>query len=144
MAHVYVYSPSGAVRDRAAFKRGVARLKALGHEVEVDPSALASWQRFAGDDDTRLAAIGRAAASGADVALISRGGYGLTRILEQIPYKAMARAIERGTRFVGFSDFTVVQLALEISVQLTTLPFARAAVVNSAALLPTPVPFTFH
>ena len=26
MAHVYVYSPSGAVRDRAAFKRGVARL----------------------------------------------------------------------------------------------------------------------
>ena len=112
MAHVYVYSPSGAVRDRAAFKRGVARLKALGHEVEVDPSALASWQRFAGDDDTRLAAIGRAAASGADVALISRGGYGLTRILEQIPYKAMARAIERGTRFVGFSDFTVVQLAL--------------------------------
>ena len=112
MAHVYVYSPSGAVRDRSAFKRGVARLKALGHEVEVDHSALASWQRFAGDHDTRLAAIGRAAASGADVALISRGGYGLTRILEQIPYKAMARAIERGTRFVGFSDFTVVQLAL--------------------------------
>ena len=112
MAHVYVYSPSGAVRDRAAFKRGVARLKALGHEVEVDPSALASWQRFAGDDATRLAAIGRAAASGADVALISRGGYGLTRILDQLPYKALARAIGRGTRFVGFSDFTTVQLAL--------------------------------
>eukprot|EP01034_Spumella_vulgaris_P000489 gene489-651_t len=34
--------------------------------------------RFAGDDETRLAAIHRAAASGADVALISRGGYGLT------------------------------------------------------------------
>ncbi len=112
MAHIYVYSPSGAVRDRAAFRRGVERLKAMGHEVEVDPSGLASWQRFAGDDATRLAAIGRAAASGADVALISRGGYGLSRILPQLPYKAIARAIERGTRFVGISDFTVLQLAL--------------------------------
>ena len=112
MAHIYVYSPSGAVRDRAAFKRGVARLKAMGHEVEVDPSALASWQRFAGDDATRLAAIARAAASGADVALISRGGYGLSRILDRLPYKAIARAIGRGTRFVGISDFTALQLAL--------------------------------
>jgi len=112
MAHVYVYSPSGAVRDRAAFQRGVKRLKALGHDVEVDPAALTSWQRFAGDDATRLAAIGRAAASGADVALISRGGYGLTRLLADIPYRQIARAIGKGTRFVGFSDFTVLQLAL--------------------------------
>lgn len=112
MAHIYIYSPSGAVRDRAAFKRGLRRLQALGHEVEVDPAALASWQRFAGDDATRLAAIGRAAASGADVALIARGGYGLTRVLGELPYRAIARAVERGTRFVGFSDFTALQLAL--------------------------------
>ena len=63
--HIYIYSPSGAVRDKAAFKRGVARLKSQGHEVEVDPDALTSFQRFAGDDATRLAAIHRAAASGA-------------------------------------------------------------------------------
>jgi muramoyltetrapeptide carboxypeptidase len=68
--------------------------------------------RFAGDDDTRLAAISRAAASGADVALISRGGYGLTRILERIDYQAVAKAIEGGTQFVGISDFTAFQLAL--------------------------------
>jgi muramoyltetrapeptide carboxypeptidase len=68
--------------------------------------------RFAGDDDTRLAAIQRAAASGADVALISRGGYGLTRILDRIDYKAVAKAIARGTQFVGISDFTAFQLAL--------------------------------
>lgn len=110
--HIYIYSPSGAVRDKAAFKRGIRRLQALGHEVEVDPDALSSYQRFAGDDDTRLAAIHRAAASGADVALISRGGYGLTRILGGIHYKAVAKAIERGTQFVGISDFTAFQLAL--------------------------------
>lgn len=112
MAHIYVYSPSGAVRDRAAFWRGIKRLQAMGHEVEVDPDALAAWQRFAGDDATRLAAIERAAASGADVALITRGGYGLSRLLPQLPWRALARAAERGTRWVGFSDFTVLQLGL--------------------------------
>ncbi len=110
--HIYIYSPSGAVRDKAAFKRGVRRLQTLGHEVEVDPDALKSHMRFAGDDETRLAAIHRAAASGADVALISRGGYGLTRLLGGIRYKAVAKAIEQGTHFVGMSDFTALQLAL--------------------------------
>ena len=110
--HIYIYSPSGAVRDKAAFKRGIARLKTLGHEVEVDEAALASHLRFAGDDATRLAAIGRAAASGADVALISRGGYGLTRLLPQLPYKAVAKAVERGMKFVGISDFTAFQNAV--------------------------------
>jgi muramoyltetrapeptide carboxypeptidase len=110
--HIYIYSPSSAVRDKAAFKRGVKRLQALGHTVEIDEAALSSHQRFAGDDATRLAAIGRAAASGAQVALISRGGYGLTRILDAIPYKAVAKAIDRGTEFVGLSDFTAFQNAL--------------------------------
>lgn len=109
--HIYIYSPSGAVRDRAAFRRGVRRLQSMGYEVEIDPAALDSYQRFAGDDATRLAAIARAAASGADVALISRGGYGLTRILPDLPYRQVARAIERGTLFVGLSDFTAFQLA---------------------------------
>jgi muramoyltetrapeptide carboxypeptidase len=110
--HIYIYSPSGAVRDKPAFKRGVARLKTLGHEVEVDTAALASHQRFAGDDETRLAAIHRAAASGADVALISRGGYGITRILGGIQYKAVAKAIDKGTLFVGISDFTAFSQAV--------------------------------
>jgi len=110
--HIYIYSPSSAVRDKAAFRRGVQRLKALGHEVELDEAALGSYQRFAGDDNTRLAAIHRAAASGADVALISRGGYGLTRILPGINYKAVAKAVAKGTKFVGLSDFTALQMAL--------------------------------
>ena len=110
--HIYIYSPSGAVRDKAAFKRGVRRLQSLGHDVEIDPDALTSHMRFAGDDQTRLAAIHRAAASGADVAMISRGGYGLTRILGGIRYKTLANSIERGTQFVGISDFTALQMAL--------------------------------
>jgi muramoyltetrapeptide carboxypeptidase len=110
--HIYIYSPSSAVRDKAAIRRGVKRLQALGHEVELDPSVFATHMRFAGDDETRLAAIHRAAASGADVALITRGGYGLTRILPGVRYKAVAKAIERGTQFVGLSDFTAFQSAV--------------------------------
>ncbi len=110
--HIYIYSPSGAVRDKAAFRRGVARLKSLGHEVEIDADALTRYQRFAGDDTTRLAAIDRAAASRADVALVSRGGYGLTRLLPRLPYKAIGKAIDRGVLFVGISDFTAFQCAV--------------------------------
>ena len=112
MSHIYIYSPSSAVRDKVAFRRGVKWLRALGHEVEIDPDALSSHQRFAGDDASRLAAIARAAASGADLAMISRGGYGLTRILADLPYAALSEAIESGTQFVGLSDFTALQLAL--------------------------------
>jgi len=118
--HIYIYSPSGAVRDKAAFKRGIARLTQLGHEVEIDEAALASYQRFAGDDATRLAAIHRACASGADVAMISRGGYGLTRILPGINYKAVAKSIDKGTNFVGISDFTAFQSAVLAKTAHTT------------------------
>jgi muramoyltetrapeptide carboxypeptidase len=109
---IYVFSPSSAVRDKPAFRRGIRRLQALGHEVEVDEAALSTHMRFAGDDETRLAAIDRAASSGADIALITRGGYGLTRLLPEIRYKAVAKAIERGTQFVGLSDFTAFQQAV--------------------------------
>ena len=112
MAHIYIFSPSSAVRDKAAFRRGIKRLQAQGHQVEVDESALASHMRFAGDDATRIAAITRAAASGADVALISRGGYGLSRILPGLPYKQIAKAIDGGMQFVGLSDFTAFNLAV--------------------------------
>lgn len=109
---IYIYSPSGAVRDKNAFKRGVRRLSQLGYDVEVDIDALSSHTRFAGDDVTRVNAIARACDSGADVALISRGGYGITRILESIDFAGVARAVDRGTQFVGISDFTAFQAAV--------------------------------
>ena len=118
--HIYIFSPSSAVRNKPAVRRGIARLKAMGHEVELDPSVFATHMRFAGDDATRVAAIGRAAASGADIAIITRGGYGLTRLLPQLPYKAIAKAIDGGTQFVGLSDFTAFQNAVLAETGRTT------------------------
>ncbi len=110
--HIYVYSPSGAVREKAAFRRALSRLRGMGHEVEVDPDAMSSHQRFAGDDATRVAAIHRAASSGAHWAMASRGGYGLTRILDRVNFKRLARAVAKGTQFLGHSDVNALQWAL--------------------------------
>ncbi|HUR88229.1 MAG TPA: LD-carboxypeptidase [Ramlibacter sp.] len=112
MSRIYVFSPSSAVSDKSVIERGVQRLRALGHDVEVDKAALSRKMRFAGDDEVRLASIHRAAGSGADIAIITRGGYGLTRLLPDIRYKVIAKAIDEGLCFVGHSDFTAFQCAV--------------------------------
>ena len=110
--HIYIFSPSGAVRDKAALRRAVKHFAKQGHDVELDPDALGSEQRFAGNDETRLLALGRAAASGADVVMLTRGGYGITRLMKKIPYKAIAASIKQGTLWVGHSDFSAMQMGL--------------------------------
>ena len=107
-----LYSPSGVVATAAPLRLAANRLAALGFEVQVDPSALLKHQRFAGDDATRLAALHRVAAAAPGIAMATRGGYGLTRLLDGIDWKLIAASIERGTRWVGHSDFTALQLGL--------------------------------
>ncbi|KKW68169.1 muramoyltetrapeptide carboxypeptidase [Lampropedia cohaerens] len=109
---IYVYSPSGAVQDKTAFHRGVRWLKKSGYHVTLDEAVLARATRFAGDHASRVAAVHRAADSGADLALISRGGYGINHLLPLLDYARIASAIDRGTQFMGFSDFTALQMAL--------------------------------
>lgn len=107
-----LFSPSGIVTPAAKLRRAAKRLADLGFEVQTDETASARHQRFAGDDDTRLAALHRVAAAAPSVAMASRGGYGLTRLLDRIDFELLARSVEQGTRWVGHSDFTVLQLAL--------------------------------
>ena len=112
MTRLVLFSPSGRVPDAPTLRRASQRLVAHGFEVEQDPDALARHQRFAGDDRTRLAAIHRVADSAPSVALATRGGYGLTRLLDRIDWSRIARSVAHGTRWVGHSDFTAFQLAL--------------------------------
>ena len=112
MTLLTVFSPAGVLTKAAPLQLAAKRLKALGFEVQIDPAARARYQRFAGDDDTRLAALHRVAAEAPSIALASRGGYGLTRLLERIDWKLIAKSVERGTRWVGQSDLTTLQLGL--------------------------------
>jgi len=112
MTGLVLFSPSGVVARAAALRRAERRLGALGFEVRVDEGALARQQRFAGDDETRLAALHCVAAQAPAVAMATRGGYGLTRLLDGIHWKRVARSVEQGTRWVGYSDMTALQLGL--------------------------------
>ena len=107
-----LFSPSGVIAQAAPLRRAARRLAAHGFDVRLDESALAKSQRFAGDDTVRLAAVHRVAAAAPSVALASRGGYGLTRLLDHLVWRALAGAVERGTRWVGQSDFTALHLGL--------------------------------
>lgn len=112
MTALTLFSPSGVVAKAAPLRLAARRLAALGFEVAIDEAALARHQRFAGDDGTRLAALHRVADAAPSIAMATRGGYGLTRLLDRIDWKRIARSVERGTRWVGHSDFTALQLGL--------------------------------
>lgn len=112
MSSLTIFSPSGVVAGAQPLRLAAKRLGACGYAVRLDESALARHQRFAGDDETRLAAIHRVAKAAPAIAMGTRGGYGLTRLLDRIDWKLVARSIEQGTRWVGHSDFTALQLAL--------------------------------
>lgn len=101
-----VYSPAGVVAQPAALRRAAKRLRSLGFDASIDADALRRHQRFAGDDDVRLAAIHRVADASPSVALASRGGYGLTRLLDRVDWARLKASVERGTRWVGYSDLT--------------------------------------
>ena len=112
MSSLLVYAPSGVELRTAALKLARQRLGALGFEVTLDPSVKARHQRFAGDDDTRLATLYRVADAAPSIAMACRGGYGLTRLLDRIDWPRLARSVAQGTRWVGFSDLTALQLGL--------------------------------
>lgn len=110
-----IFSPSGVVPEPARVRRAAKRLAHHGFGVSLDPAALSRAQRFAGSDAQRLEAVHRIAAQGAagelSIALASRGGYGLTRLLDGIDWPLLARSVEHGLRWVGYSDLTALQLA---------------------------------
>lgn len=112
MTQLTLYTPAGVLAKAAPLRRAARRLAAHGFEVRIDEAALARHQRFGGDDDTRLAAIHRVARERPGIALATRGGYGLTRLLDRIDWKLIAKSVERGTRWVGLSDVTALQLGL--------------------------------
>jgi muramoyltetrapeptide carboxypeptidase len=110
-----IFSPSGVVAEPVRLRRAVKRLKQHGFAARLDEGALARRQRFAGADDERLEALHRVAREGverdASIALASRGGYGLTRLLDRIDWPLLTESVEHGLRWVGYSDMTALQLA---------------------------------
>lgn len=112
MTRLCLFSPSGVTVNAAPARLALKRLRAMGFEAVFDADALKRYQRFGGDDDTRLRALHRIAAEAPAIAMAVRGGYGLTRLLDRIDWPLLARSVESGTRWVGLSDITALQLGL--------------------------------
>lgn len=106
---IYLISPSGAVANPAGARQAANLLGALGHPCTFDPAALRRSQRFAGTDAQRAASFARAAAQDAPVVMITRGGYGMGRLLPLLDFRSLARS---GKQWVGLSDFTAFHLAM--------------------------------
>lgn len=110
LAGVALIAPSGAALDPLAVTRGIALLEAQGCHVHNYYDHARRHQRFGADDQTRLDDL-HAAARNPDVQIVMavRGSYGLSRLLDRIDYDLLAAS---GKLFVGYSDFTALQLAL--------------------------------
>lgn len=107
-----LFTPAGVLAKAAPLRLAAKRLATMGFHVHIDEAALARHQRFGGDDETRLAALHRVAAQAPGIALATRGGYGLTRLLDRIDWKLLAKSVDHGTHWVGYSDMTALQLGL--------------------------------
>lgn len=107
---IAIVAPSGCAPHDAALARAMARLEDHGCVVHNYYDADKKFQRFGGTDCARLAQL-NAAASDPKVQIVMalRGSYGISRILPDIDFSAMAAS---GKLFVGYSDFTAFHMGL--------------------------------
>jgi muramoyltetrapeptide carboxypeptidase len=106
-------APSGRLPDTASADCAAQFFAQRGWRVQAGESVFARNTRFAGDDDLRAADLQRFATDASlDIVMAARGGYGLSRILDQLDFDAIAAATRSGRMLVGYSDFTAFNLAL--------------------------------
>ena len=115
-------APSSAYND-AKFEAGLQILKSYGYAFHIFPKPESPHRYFAGTDEFRAAQIQEAFTNpkyGAVWAI--RGGYGLTRILDQLDYDAFTPK-----PLIGFSDV----VALQVPLARRGFPVIHAPVIHS-------------
>lgn len=111
----HLIAPSGYCINQQAAARGIERLNAAGYPVHNTSILARRQQRFAGTEAERADDINALAQiSGTDtIVLPVRGGYGASRLLDQIDWHALATRQESDPLLIcGHSDFTAIQMAL--------------------------------
>ena len=111
--HIEVIAPSGAHLSLSELDQSRAWFEQQGVRITCEVPRT-GWQRFSAPDDARLESIHRAARRlpAPDAVMITRGGYGLSRLIDRIDWPLVADSVARGVRWIGYSDFTAFQLAL--------------------------------
>jgi muramoyltetrapeptide carboxypeptidase len=124
---VALVAPAGPLLERDDLARAEALCRALGYEPVLGRNTAQHHGYFAGTDEQRLADF-NAALGDSEVAAVwcIRGGYGTTRILDQLDFDALAR---RPKPVMGYSDITAVLNAVTRRTGLVTFhaPMARVS-----------------
>jgi muramoyltetrapeptide carboxypeptidase len=115
---VRVVSPSSRPTE-SLVARGVEILESWGLRVELGDHVYDKLSYLAGTDANRLADLNAALRDpGVKAVFASRGGAGATRIVEGMDFAAMR---VNPKPLIGFSDITVLQLALWERCRVTTI-----------------------
>ena len=104
-SRVRIVAPCG-VFDQERFQSGVDMLEKAGFITVFDDSIFASHRYLAGDDARRLEEMTAALKDEEAAAIwVARGGYGATRLVDQIAPEWVSRA---NKWLIGFSDVTAL------------------------------------
>ncbi len=106
-----VIAPSGRVTAPERLPLASHYFAQQGVTARLHSTTGQGFQRFGGTDDERVASIEDATKATEQLVMLARGGYGLTRLLNKIDYQALRERQLRGQYWVGYSDFTTLQLA---------------------------------
>jgi muramoyltetrapeptide carboxypeptidase len=113
LKQIHLIAPSGASLDARSPEAGISWLGQQGIEVLNADCVVRVEQRFAGTDAQRLAEINQLAKLPPQVVVVAmRGGYGLHRLLPDIDWAGIAKAVQHGLQICGYSDFTAFELGL--------------------------------
>ena len=113
MKSIYLVAPSGASLDNKSPLAGIDWLEKQSVALQNTDCVHRVYERFAGSDEDRLTELNNISALNPQtVVMAMRGGYGLHRLLPEIHWDAIARAIQNGLQVCGHSDFTVFQMGL--------------------------------
>ncbi len=102
-SEITVVAPSGPF-PLETFEIGLSRLR-QHFEVRHSTRIFESSRYLAGTDAARLAELQQALASPYAAVVAARGGYGLTRLLDQVDFRGLETKA-----LIGFSDFTALHL----------------------------------
>ena len=117
--------PSGAVRTEGGIERAVQETERMGFRVKLGETAGQKYGYLSGSDEVRARDINNMFADDeVDAIICLRGGYGATRILDQLDYEMIKK---HPKVFVGFSDITALHIAFQNECDLVTFHGPMAA-----------------
>src|SRR5215208_4738761 len=109
-ARVALVAPSGILVDPAHIQRAQDNVRTLGWIPMLGKNVTRLHGYLAGTDEERLADFNAALVDeSVDAIWCIRGGYGATRLIRDIDYKAL---VSKPRPVIGFSDITALHAAI--------------------------------